>query len=57
MFEKNKTFDFIIIYSYLVNPQQFLKNGTKLFQAEEFFFKNSDFNKRCKNEIEDNNEN
>ena len=29
----------------------------KIFQGKRFFIKNFDFNKRCKNEIEDNNEN
>ena len=49
-------FDYIIIWIYLVNPQQCMKNGTKLFQAEGFFFVKSDFDKRCQNEIEDTNE-
>ena len=30
---------------------------TKFFQHRKLLFKNSDFKKRCKNEIEDNNEN
>ena len=28
----------------------------KVFQGKELFFKNSDFNRRCKNEIQVNNE-